>query len=377
MLRGIVRCMVRLLPPSLVAALSLATAVTGRDAGAQRAVLVHAVADAELWATDSASRLLARNDGRPGVVGRLVVWGAAELGPRVVAYAAGTLEGGNARREHGTEWYTEMVGVRYLHSAALVADAGLMPHPLGAFASRRYSNRNPLVGVPDGYPVQYPLGVQLSGIRGRVDYRAAVVSLPVSNEAYVPEPGSAARPVLGIGYTPMVGARIGISATWGPYLNAGLSPAELGGAGWKSYGQRIGAVDARLSRGYLELHGELAASRHDVRGADGMRGVDGLTYYGEAKYTLSPRVFVAARAERNEYAFVVPVANDPWIASATNMYNGEFGGGYRIGPETLLKASIRADRWDVAPALRDRLRNGAAFALQLSRGFDVFSAEWP
>jgi hypothetical protein len=367
---------VRLASSSLLL-LALATAVDGRDAGAQRAVLVRAIADAELWATDSASTLLARNHGQPGMVGRVVVWGALELGPRVVAYAAGTLEGGNARRDHGMEWYTDMLGVRYLHSTALVADAGLMPHPLGAFASRRYSNRNPLIGVPDGYPVQYPLGVQLSGIRGPIDYRGAVVSLPVANESYVPAPGTAARPVLGVGYTPMVGARVGVSATWGPYLDAEMSPALLGGEDWRAYAQRIGALDVRLSRGYLEMHGELAASQHDVRGEDGMRSVNGLTYYAEAKYTLSPRVFVAVRGERNDYAYIVPVADAPWIASATNMYNGEVGAGYRLDPETIVKASVRADRWDVAPALRDRLRNGAAFALQLSRGFDVFSATWP
>jgi hypothetical protein len=150
---------------------TVAAAATTRAAQAQ-GILVQGIADAEAWKTDSGSILLTRNGGRPSFLGRMHLWGAAGVGRHVVVYAAGTAETGDARNESGTEWYTELAGVRYTRSDAFVIDAGKIQPVIGTFAARRYSTRNPLIGMPDGYPLQYPLGVQASGTRGRFDYRA-------------------------------------------------------------------------------------------------------------------------------------------------------------------------------------------------------------
>ena len=361
--------------PAVILGTAAVCAASNR-AAAQAAVVVQGVADAEFWMTDSGSALLTRNNGRPGALGRVHLWSAADFGSRLVVYVAGTAEGGKARYEPGTEWYTDMAGVRYMHSDAFVIDVGKMPHPVGAFAGRRYSVRNPLIGGPDGYPVEYPLGLQLSGTRGRIDYRAAVVSLPVYHEDYVPEPTATPRPVLSAGFTPTTGVRVGAAATWGPYLNDDLAPSLLAGRSWRAYAQQVGAVDAQLSRGYLEIRAEIAAARYEVPSDAGSRPtiVRGLAYYVDAKYTLAPRLFIASRVERNEYAYIEPMSNVAWTASPTNMYNGEVGAGYRFNQSTLLKASVRADRWQVPPYLRSTLPNGAAFALQISRAFTVFDA---
>ena len=365
-----------LLLPGVLLGTTIIGAAAPNRAAAQATVVVQAVADAELWVTDSGSALLTRNNGRPGPVGRLHLWGAAELTSRLVVYASGYVEGGKGRHEPGTEWYTDLLGVRYIRSEALVVDVGKMAHPIGAFASRRYSVRNPLVGAPDGYPVEYPLGVQLSGARGRLDYRAAVVSLPVYHEEYVPEPTAAPHPAIGAGFTPTTGVRVGASATWGPYLNDELPPTLLAGRSWRTYSQQVGAVDAQLSRGYLELRAEAAVARYEVPTDAGSPPsiVRGFTYYVDAKYTLTPRFFVASRVERNEYAYIEPESDVAWIASPTNMYNGELGVGYRLNAQTLVKASVRADSWRVPPYLRSMLPNGTAFALQISRAFTVFDA---
>jgi hypothetical protein len=341
-------------------------------ARAQSAILVQGIADAEAWKTDSGSVLLTRNGGRPSFLGRMNLWAAAGLGPHIVVYAAGTMETGTARDESGTEWYTELAGVRYTRSNALVVDAGKIQPVVGTFAARRYSTRNPLIGIPDGYPLQYPLGIQASGASGPFDYRAAVVSLPVQHEGYTPEPTPTPRPAIGAGFTPAIGARIGVSATWGPYLDRDLAPTLLAGRSWRAYSEGIYAADAQLSRGYLELHGELARSTYEVPDGDaGIKTVRGLTYYTEAKYTLTPRLFAAGRFERNDYPYIQPISDVAWVANPTNMYNGEAGLGYRLTSRALLKASVRSDRWDVPPEMRSFLGNGTAFALQLSQSFDV------
>jgi len=354
-----------------IAAAMVAGAATARAANAQ-GILVQGIADAEAWKTDSGSILLTRNGGQPSFLGRMHLWGAAGVGRHLIVYAAGTAETGNARGESGTEWYTELAGVRFTQSEGLVIDAGKIQPVIGTFAARRYSTRNPLIGMPDGYPLQYPLGVQASGARGRFDYRAAVVSLPTYHEGYTPDPTPAPRPALGAGFTPTIGARIGASATWGPYLNQDLAPTLLAGRSWRNYSERIFAADAQLSRGYLELRGELARSSYQVpEGETGIRTVRGLTYYTEAKYTLTPRLFAAGRFERNDYPYIQPLSDVDWIANPTNMYDAEAGIGFRVTSRTLVKASVRSDRWDVPAEMRSFLGNGTALALQMSQAFDV------
>jgi hypothetical protein len=357
-----------------LAVLALASAVP-RPARAQGGLMLQGIADVELWKTGGHSLLLDRRGGRLGDVERLQLWSAIEPVRGLVIYAQGQVETGPARHEAGTEWYADQVGVKWSRSAALVLDVGKMPHPVGEFAARRFSNRNPLIGAPDGYPVEYPYGAQLSGARGRVDYRAAVVSLPVFHEGYVPDPSAAPRPALGGGITLAPGVRLGASATWGSYLNCDVPASLLAGRSWRAARQRVGGLDAQVSRGYLELHGELGASSSDVPGL--RRPARSLAWYTEAKYTLGPRLFVAGRVERNDYPFIVPADPSHWSASATDVYNGELGAGVRLTASTLVKLSARADRWMVPAELRAALPNGAAVAFQLSQSFDVLELARP
>jgi hypothetical protein len=349
----------------------LALATTALPAQRSKGLLVQGILDAEVWSTDSLSNLLTRNGGRPGVVGRGVVWAAAEPWERVFVYATGVLASGNARPvDDRPRAELEQLGVRWHRSAALLIDIGRIPSPIGAFAPRRFSTRNPLIGVPDGYPVQYPWGVMASGATTTLDYRVGVMSLPVAHEGYVPEPTSAFRPVIGGGITPVVGVRLGVSATAGPYLNDSLSATQLGGESWRSYGQRVLAADLHASRGHADLRGEWARSRYEV---PGQQPIQGTTYYGEGTYALTPRIFAAIRHELNAYPFI-RAFGDAWTARLTAFQNTEVGAGFRWNASTLLKASYRSDRWEVNAQNSGFIRPGGhAFAVQLSRTFDAAS----
>jgi len=289
----------------------------------------------------------------------------------LVFYAQELAEAGPARDEAARlEIYSNQFGVRYAASRALVFDAGRLTPIIGTFASRRFSTRNPLIGLPDGYSLDYPLGVEMFGETRHFDYRAAIVSLPADHAGYVPAPTPRLRPAVGGGVTPFVGLRIGGSFTVGPYLNRDLTATQTGGRPWTDFQQRVVALDATFSRGYLETHAEFARGNYDVPGRD--HGITGYTYYGEAKYTLSPRFFVAARGERNRYPYISSTATPSWIAALTDFVDGEVGAGYRLAASTLLKASVRGDRWSVragAPGFRGQ--GGHAIAMQLSQAFDV------
>jgi hypothetical protein len=351
--------------------LALALLLAGAaPAHAQDWLVLKAIADGEAWATDSASPLLSRNEGQFATLGRFQLFVAAAVRPTLQLIFMGEIEGGDAtdQQDQLGIGYDQLV-LRYIPSPLLDIDVGKFPSPVGAFANRRLSTTNPLIGSPDGYAVTYPWGVAVSGATSHFDYRAAAVSLPVTRAGYVPDPSPAFRPALGGGYTPVPELRLGASLTWGPYLNSDLGAALPAGADWKSYSQRVVAFDSRLSRGYFEFRGELAFSHYEV--PNQTLGVDGATYYAEVKQTWGPRFFTAVRLERNDYPFITPAGGSTWMVRRVDSYNGEVGLGLRPSARTLIKATYRRGWYDVTPDLRAALPNGHALALQVSCDTDI------
>src|SRR5947208_1647977 len=77
-------------------------------AGAQIPVLLEGLADGEFWATTKHSNLLTRNDGKPGELYRVQLWGAVEPLRHVVFYAQTEVEGGHAGAESNSlEFYRD------------------------------------------------------------------------------------------------------------------------------------------------------------------------------------------------------------------------------------------------------------------------------
>ncbi len=350
-------------------AVGLALALPVSRADAQVGVLLQGVMDGELAKTDSASQLLARNAGRLGALGRLTLWGAAEPLRDLVVFGQASGETGPARHEPGSEVYLQQYGVRWSPSDAFVLEGGKITHTVGVFASRHLSFRNPLVGSPEGYTLAYPRGVKLSGSATALDWRAAVLSLPVSHEDYTPEPGEAPRPAVGVGVTPLTGFRVGASATAGPYLNKTLATPLLAGRDWRHYRQRVIAADAQLARGYFEAFGEIAHGSYDVPG--NAAPVTGLTWYVESKYTFTPRFYLAARGERNAYPYIQPISATTWTSETSDFTDGEVGAGFRATATTLVKLSLRADHWVPNPNPFAPSANGRSIGFQISQTFDV------
>ena len=83
------------------------------------------------------------------------------------------------------------------------------------------------------------------------------------------------------------------------------------------------------------------------------------------------------RLEKNDYAFVLPINPYFWVAKSVNFYNAEAGIGYRLGADTLVKASYRRDLWTVEDDLKPILPDGWAIGVQLSQRFDVLALTNP
>ena len=347
----------------------LACVCCSLPAQAQGGFLWQGIGDIELFKTDSASFLLARGNGRPSALLRFDTWAAVEPIANLVAYAELYGQGGGARQgsESGGVFFKQ-VALRYSPSDAMVIEGGRIPQLVGAFSSRVLSFRNPLIGVPDGYSASYPYGARVDGSNGTFDYRAGVVWLALFREGYTPEPGQSPRPAVGLGITPFTGLRFGVSSMYGPYLNPALTTSQLHGADWKSYKQGIYAADVQASRGYFEGNAEVVRSTYDVPGY--AKTSNGLAYYIDAKYTFAPRFYMATRFERNDYPFISPVTPTFWVANNVAFSDVEVGGGFRATATTLLKLTVRADRWSPNANPFAPHDNGYSVAFQWSQFVD-------
>ena len=103
----------------------------------------------------------------------------------------------------------------------------------------------------------------------------------------------------------------------------------------------------------------------------------GFTYYGEAKYTLSPRLYVAMRLERNKYPFIRPPTLGaavwaPRLTDFTSTAKREIG--YRVGSTTLLKAVVASrPAGGCGPGQAFAVRAATRCASQISQAFDVMN----
>jgi hypothetical protein len=328
-----------------------------------------------LWKTDDGSVLLSRNEGEAAMLGRLRMFGGIEFGPIVQIVGIGTLVGGKARQEEDEDDVAvelEQLALRVSPGATspVLFEAGRLPSPVGAFTARRFSNINPLIGEPDAYgALAYPWGAQVSATVSRFDLRAAMLDKPVVNPRYTPLPGAYMRPHVAAGWSPATGLRIGASYTAGPYLGPDEEALIPAGHSWKDYDQRVIGGEIQFSRGYFEWNGEVALSHYEV--ANGADPIDGVAYYGEFKYTWTPRFFTALRLEQNDYPFIMPISPDFWVARKANFYDGEIGVGYRLGAGTLVKLGYRRDVWTVDEDIRPFLPDGYSFSTQISQTFDL------
>jgi hypothetical protein len=350
-----------------------AVAAGGAAAQVEDHVVVKGLQDLEVFKTDSNSRLLSKKEGELAGAGRLRLWAAAEFTRGFQAVLLGRVEGGEANRESETNANIEQAFLRFVApgSAHLMIDAGRIVVPVGNFSKRYLSTVNPLIGAPDSYDVSYPEGVVATGKASFFDYRVGAIDRPLANANYVPPGDKAWRPALDIGFTPVIGLRLGAYATEGPYLGHAIEPMLPAGERWREFDQQVVGLELEFSRGYFELNGDLAFSAYDVptRGSRSR----GQAWFLEPKYTWSPRLFTALRVEKNDYPYIQPVDNTFWIAQNVTFHDVEVGLGWRFTPDLVVKASYRRDRWDVSGTMKSFFPNGYACGLQLSYAFDIRS----
>jgi hypothetical protein len=282
--------------------------------------------------------------------------------------------------------YAAYVRVRPWGRVPLDIQAGRIPPVFGEFGRRRYQSEQILIGYPlayqyltslradavpasagdllrmrgRGWRSSFPIGAPTAepglplvsafrwdtGVEASWSGTAFAAAVSVTN-------GTLSRPRVGddnsgkqlagrVSANPVAGLRIGASAARGEWI-ANSVPNVAGRPAQTALG-----ADAEYSRDHWLVRGELVWSRWDipfwVEPAEG-NTVRALASWIEGRYRLTPRIYVAARADRLGFSDITgeafPAEPAPWDAPVTRL---EGGGGYYLQRNLVVRAVAQWNR---------------------------------
>lgn len=290
------------------------------------------------------------------------------------------------------------------HERDLHLMAGKIPSPIGTWAPRTYSNKNPLITSPlmyqhhtslrwDKVPMSpaallsaagtgwagadYGSGPGSPGMPIVDDYgwdfglvalgsvAPLEFSLGVTNSA----PGWASpgqdvndgKAVQGrIGLVPTAGIRLGVSGAQGAYLGDWVRYALPAGKTEADYQQTLGMADLAFERGRVELRAEGFTNAFETAYCGTLRSTGG---YAEGRYGFDSGLWLAVRAEAMRHSDLTAGAlTRAWDDDVDRL---DCGLGYRLSRKAAIKAAWQRTRLHQA----DGEQSFDLFASQLSLEF--------
>jgi hypothetical protein len=267
--------------------------------------------------------------------------------------------------------------------------AGKVPWPIGTWAPRTYSNKNPLIGAPlmyqyhstllwyevvpsadallatagsgqygvnyFGYPEgrgmtlvddsYWDVGVTLAGSSRPLEY-ALGVTVGTPGWGTTSQEDNSGKSLLGrVGLAPLPGLRFGISGAYGPYMIEPLNPLLPPGQTVEDYHQILSMADLELNAGRVELRAEGAYNYWETPTVGNLKVRSG---YVEAKYALDFGAFVAGRWDVMRFGKIADSggALRPWDSDLSRI---EAGVGYRFSRAAQVKAVYQRTSYDVSP----------------------------
>jgi hypothetical protein len=280
------------------------------------------------------------------------------------------------------------VRVRPWQSRAFDIQAGRIPPSFGAYGRRAYNADNPLIGYPLAYqyltslrsdaipastddllrmrgrgwrssfPVgatteapglplvsafRWDTGVQARWSASHLEATASVTAGTLSDPR-IRDNNDGRQMAARVAGTPATGFIVGTSVARGAWLSKDVIAALPEAARDRSYTQRAFGLDAEYSRDYWVVRGELVWSEWNLpfmaSGSDQSLGALGM--WLEGRYRLTPRLFVAARADRLSFSRVSGSLFDgrrvPWDAGVERV---EVGGGWYFQRNLLARAVLQ------------------------------------
>ncbi len=253
---------------------------------------------------------------------------------------------------------------RFRGNKYVAVRAGQLATAYGSFSLSYDDAVNPLIDLPIGYGYYYtsPItilglsGVQVDAGTGKVDARIQFTSSSPSNRRGISDDEQYGSWTAGFGFTPIQGLRVGTSAYRGPYLHDDHRSNRPGESHAKLLPASALGIDVQFARGHWYAKGEINRfiKAYDVRPT--RKSSNG---WGELKYVVSPRWYVAGRASYRR------------SRSRRRNESYEFAVGYRQSRTNLVKVGYQIAR---GPRTRGNLDNVLAiqFVKKLTGGSKTF-----
>lgn len=205
-----------------------------------------------------------------------------------------------------------------------VADDYAPPSP-AAFVAWRKWIVNKDEWVPVVWGPSYTTGWAVSGTLARFDYAFEIKNASLSsrpeqwdlNANLWQNPTYSGR----LGFRPNPAWNHGLSFSIGPYMYADAQPFLPPGRSIDDYNEIVLDYDVSYAWHHWEFWGELFLTRFEVPNAG---NADVLTYYLEAKYKITPQLFVAGRWNQQLFGTVNEQTWDD------NLMQVDFAVGYRF-----------------------------------------------
>jgi hypothetical protein len=258
-----------------------------------------------------------------------------------------------AQRQASGDWNRQIwiAAVRYQRPGpiGLRVDAGLIPSPIGLSNLMLRPQLNPTVSLPASLFQPLPsteVGAPRATLLGAVyayganatvsgkhwDARVAVIDTSPLRTRRIfasTNPPRFDNVVVGGGFTPFVGLRVGASVTHGGWQRANETPTIT-----ENRDATIVTIESEFSFRYTKLLGEWVQDTMETSGADAIA----TGWYVQGQQTLTPRWFVAGRVER-----ISAPALTPLFTIEEQHLNGiEETLGFRLTPELTLRFDHRA-----------------------------------
>lgn len=295
--------------------------------------------------------------------------------------------------------YAAYVRVRPWRNRTFDVQAGRIPPSFGAFGRRAYAVDNPLIGYPlayqyltslradaipasandllrmraRGWRSSFPIGatneapglplvsafrwdtgVQARWSEGPVEIAGSITSGTLSNPRLSDD--NSGKQISGrAGFRPAVGLVIGVSASRGAWLSREVTVS----APSRDYTQRAFGADVEYSRAHWIVRGEVIRTAWALPWlGDGQRGgpagVSATASWIEGRYRLTPRWFVAGRADRIHFSSIsgsalFPEGPTPWDAPVGRV---EAAAGYYLQRNFVARVAVQRNARDAGRVRR-------------------------
>ena len=312
---------------------------------------------------------------------RLTLFLDAQFGPHLYAFVQSRADRGIDPADKGARMRLDEYALRFTpwDDGRMSVQIGKFAPVIGNWMSRHLSWDNPFVTAPIPYdyvtaisdievakskpdfiagqssgsyeynPIiwsaAYGTGVSVSGQLGKFEYaaeakNAALSSRPESWDATdtgLDHPTVNAR----VGIRPNHLWRLGVSASYGPYMRKETEPALPSGRGIGDYHQMLLGQDISFEWHHLQIWAEVYESRFQV---PNVGNADTLAYYLEVKYKFTPELFGALRW--NQQLFSDLSDGSAW---GRDVWRMDAAIGYRFTAHTQLKLQHSLEHETTAP----------------------------